>query len=188
MDLDCGALKQIVPYGMSENGRSHVPITKADLRRLANLAAEDRRDLFARRPDTGRLYADRLFAVALCQGAALHYIDKKNGVKDLDVWSFYEEHPERTYPYRRIAKVDFGDPKFGTTDDSPQFIGSRVELIGRSIPGADRAHPVETLQRYLRQGATESARWLAKKALILLEPAPLLGTIVWSPTFARESS
>jgi hypothetical protein len=33
----------------------------------------------------GRLYADRLFAVALCQGAALHYIDGKNGVKDLDV-------------------------------------------------------------------------------------------------------
>jgi hypothetical protein len=166
--------------------RSYVPITKADLRHLAKLAAEDRRDLFARKPDTGRLYADRLFAVALCQGAALHYIDKKNGIKDLDVWSFYEEHPERTYPYRRIAKVDFGDPKFGTTDDSPQFIGRRVDLIGRSIPGADRAHPIETLRRYL-QGTTESAQCLAKKAVILLEPAPLLGTVVWSPTFRRSS-
>jgi hypothetical protein len=168
-------------------GRSYVPIAKADLRRLAELAAEDRRDLFARKSDTGRLYSDRLFAVALCQGGALHFIDGANGVKDLDVWSFYEEHPERAYPYRRIAKVDFGDPKFGITDDSQHFIGRRVDLIGRSIPGADRAHPVETLQRYLRQGSTESARCLAKKAVILLEPAPLLGTVVW-PMASRQSA
>jgi len=52
--------------------RSYATITKADLRRLARLAADDRRDLFRRRPDTGRLYEGRLFAVALCQGAALH--------------------------------------------------------------------------------------------------------------------
>jgi hypothetical protein len=159
--------------------RSYVPITEADLRRLAALAAEDRRDLFARKPDTGRSYADRLFAVALCQGAALHYIDKKSGIKDLDVWSFYEEHPRRAYPYRRRAKRDFGDPKFGTTDDSAQFIGRRVDLIGRSIPGADRSAPVETLRRYLRAGATESARRLAEKAVVLIEPSSLMGTIVW---------
>lgn len=80
---------------MSESSRSQVRITRSDLDRLALLAEADRDDLFERRPDTGRLYADRLFAVALCQGAALHYVDGTNGVKDFDVWSFYDQHPER---------------------------------------------------------------------------------------------
>jgi hypothetical protein len=163
--------------------RSYERITESDLRRLAELAAEDRRDLFARIPETGRLYADRLFAVALCQGGALHFINGTNGIKDLDVWSFYGQHPARQFPPRRRKQVDFGDPKFGTTDDSPQFIGRSVDLIGRSVPDADRAHPVETLRQYLGAGATQSARCLAEKAVILLEPTPLLGTVVWSPAF-----
>lgn len=69
-------------------GRSYEQLTKADLKRLGQIAARDRDDLFRRKPDLGRLYSRRLFAVALCQGAALHYLNGKNGIKDLDVWSF----------------------------------------------------------------------------------------------------
>jgi hypothetical protein len=29
--------------------------------------------------------------VPLCQGGALHYVNGSNGVKDFDVWSFYDE-------------------------------------------------------------------------------------------------
>jgi len=159
--------------------RSYLQITDGDLARLATLAAVDRRDFFRRKPETGRLYADRLFAVALCQGAALHYVDGKNGIKDFDVWSFYDQRPQREYPPRRIAKMDFGDSKFETSADSPQFVGRRVDLIGRSIRGADRADPVETLRRYLRVGTTNSAQRLAQKAVVLLEPVELRGTIVW---------
>jgi hypothetical protein len=32
---------------------------------------------------------DSLVCVALCQGAALHFVDGENGVKDFDVWTFY---------------------------------------------------------------------------------------------------
>ena len=99
-----------------------MPITSDDLRRLARLAGDDRRSLFERRPDTGSLYAERLIASALCQGGALHYVDGQTGVKDFDVWSFYDECAERPFPYRRRAVIDFGDPKFGVTDDSPGFI------------------------------------------------------------------
>lgn len=60
--------------------RSYLPISHGDLARLAALAAADRQDLFERKAETGRLYSDRLFAVALCQGAALHYVDGKNGI------------------------------------------------------------------------------------------------------------
>ena len=117
--------------------RSYKTITRRDLARFAALADADRIDFFKRKPDTGRLYAGRLIAVALCQGAALHYVDGTNGIKDFDVWSFYDQHPQRPFPYRRRAKVDFGDPKFGKTTDSPQYIGRRVDLIGRSMRDAD---------------------------------------------------
>ena len=55
--------------------RSYEQIIADDLRRLADIAERDRMDLFRRKPATGRLYADRVFAVALCQGAALHYVN-----------------------------------------------------------------------------------------------------------------
>ncbi len=164
-----------------ETTRSRVPITLEDLQRLGVIAAADRADLFARKIDTAMLYAARLFAVALCQGGALHYLDRRNGVKDLDVWSFYTQDPRRRFPPRRRAKVDFGDPKFGAAPDMPGFVGRRVDLIGRSIADADPIDPVGSLRRYLTGGTTESARLLAKKAVVLIEPQRLLGTVVWPP-------
>jgi hypothetical protein len=162
-----------------ELGRSCKPITKMDLRRLALLAEEDRMDFFQRNPDTGHLYSKRLFAVALCQGAALHYLYGKNGIKDFDVWSFYRANPEREFPPRRMAKVDFGDPKFGISDDSPNYVGRRVDLIGRSIVANTFADPVAVLQDYLRGRRTESARRLSKKAMVLIWPPELFGKVVW---------
>ena len=162
---------------MSE--RSYVRITRVDLQRLGEIAARDRADLFQRKPDTGRLYADRLFAVALCQGGALHYLDGKNGIKDLDVWSFFKPNPARQFPPGRRKELDFGDPKFGVTEGWPHFVGRRVDHIGRAIPDIDYSDPVAVLRRYLSNGTTKSARQLAKKAMILIEPALLLGTVVW---------
>jgi hypothetical protein len=160
--------------------RSYEKITLADLRRLGEVAALDLVALFERKPELGQLYADRLFAMALCQGAALHFIDGKNGTKDLDVWSFFESVPMgRQFPPRRCAKADFGDPKFGTTEDRPNFVGRRVDLLGRSLEDVDRDDPVATLRRYLRRGQTRTAQELAQKAVVLIEPTRLLGTIVW---------
>lgn len=159
--------------------RSYEPLTIEDLRRLGELAERDRQDLFYRKPETRDLYANHLFAVALCQGGALHYLNGTNGIKDLDVWSFYRANPLRQFPYRRRVSVDFGDSKFGTTDDSPNFVGRRVDLIGRSIDMVDCADPVEVLREYLRSGKTQSAQCLAQKAMILIEPIHLLGKVVW---------
>lgn len=159
--------------------RAYEPLTKADLKRLGRIAAQDRADLFERKPETGRLYAGKLFAVALCQGGALHYLDGKNGIKDLDVWSFFVPNIRRPFPPRRRAKLDFGDPRFGITDDCPHFVGRRVDHIGRCIPAADYSDPVGVLRSYLRSGTTESARLLSQKAMVLIEPLHLLGTVVW---------
>jgi len=74
--------------------RSMERIELSDLYHLADLAADVEAGLFARHPAGSGRYAGRLLCRVLCQGAALHYVDHTNGVKDFDVWSFYAEHPE----------------------------------------------------------------------------------------------
>jgi hypothetical protein len=59
--------------------RSPAPITLGDLARLAELAKADRDRLFARNRPLGARYAQRMLAVALCRGAALHYLDVRLG-------------------------------------------------------------------------------------------------------------
>src|SRR5260221_12970021 len=68
-------------------------IELADLHHLAPIAAGVEADLFARRRDGSGRYAGRPLCRALCQGAALHYVEHKNGVNDFDVWSFYGAAP-----------------------------------------------------------------------------------------------
>jgi hypothetical protein len=70
---------------MEEFERSFIKIERTDLERLALLCREDREEFFNRHPRWQKLYADRILCVALCQGAALHYVNGKNGVKDFDV-------------------------------------------------------------------------------------------------------
>ena len=159
--------------------RSYKTITNDDLKRLGQIAAQDRIGLFQRKPELGMLYSERLIAVALCQGAALHYLDGKNGIKDLDVWSFYQAADERPHPYRRRGVEDFGDPIFGKTIDSPHYVGRRVDLLGRFLEVTDIADPIAILHRYLSSGKPESSRLLAMMAVILIEPSNLLGSVVW---------
>jgi hypothetical protein len=78
--------------------RSFAGIGTADLQRLTELAADADAELVARNPVGSGRYAGRLLARALCQGAALDYVDKHNGVKDFDVWSFYAQHDDLPFP------------------------------------------------------------------------------------------
>ena len=161
--------------------RAYERITREDLTYLAEIARQDREDLFARKPKYSAL-EERLICVALCQGAALHLIDGENGVKDLDVWTFYAARPEHPpFPWRRRAARVFGDPGFGRAPDSPSFLGRRVDLLARSIEVGSRTDPAEILRGYLSGGRTASARALATKAVVLLEPSDLLGTVIWPP-------
>lgn len=159
--------------------RSYEAIRDADLRRLCALAATDRDEFLCRNAAANAHARGRLLAVALCQGAAMHFLDGTTGVKDFDVWNFFVEVPGWCYPPRRRRIVDFGDSRFGVTKDSPQFIGRRVDLLGRSLAGAVPADPVGSIRRYLLSGTTTSARCLAMKAVVLLEPIEMLGTVVW---------
>jgi hypothetical protein len=157
--------------------RSLEPIHTDDLARFALIASQDRDDFFTRyaRPQ-------HFLCSALCQGAAKHYIDQVNGVKDIDVWSFFVKTAgvQRFNPRRRVER-DLGPSKFGVHpyDANRGFKGRRVDLLGRSIDVALGEGPVEAVRRYLRERKTASAWHLEQKAVVMLEPRELASVIVW---------
>lgn len=159
-------------------GRSHARITTGDLERLAKIAEEDRKEYVDNHPKRAPLKR-RILAVALCQGAALHFLNNANGIKDFDVWTFYTARPSLSYPPRRITHRDFGGPKFGRSPNWNHFVGRRVDLLGRSIASRTGESCLIAIRRYLSNGRTESARRLAEKAVILLEPKAMRGQVVW---------
>ena len=97
---------------MRAEKRSYERITIDDLKVLRDLALKDLRDFF-RRCSRYKLYDDSLILIALCQGAALHYINGNMGIKDFDVWSFFAEVPLVRFPHRRWIIMDSGLAKFG---------------------------------------------------------------------------
>jgi hypothetical protein len=164
--------------------RSLAPVDTSDLVRLAGIAAEAEAGLFARHPHGAGRYAGRLLCRALCQGAARHYLDGKNGVKDFDVWSFYAALGDGPFPYRWRGTADYGPSKFGRYPGDPSsFTGRRVDLLGRSLDAPPGAEPSAVLRGWLSAGRTESARQLAAKAVVLITPGHRAGEVIW-PTAA----
>ncbi len=165
---------------MAGGERSPAPITKADLRKLGRIAQVERADFFGRHPEYALLYRRRVLCVALCGDAALHYVNGTTGVATFDVWTFYAEHPEAAFPHWHEERHDFGPGKFGRFAGAPStFTGRPVDLRGRSIEASPVDDPVEALQHYLRRATTPTSRHLADKAVVIVEPAPLLGYVAW---------
>jgi hypothetical protein len=170
-----------------DSDRSLERIEIADLLRLAALAADAEAELFRRNPQGSGRYAGRLLGRALCQGAALHYVNGSNGVKDFDVWSFYAQYDDWPFPARWRGTRDFGPSKFGRyPGDPPRYSGRRVDLLGRSLPVRPGADPADVLRRYLAARRTASAKALAAKAVVLIDPENRAGEIVW-PAASRMS-
>lgn len=164
----------------TRSARSLARIDRNDLLRLAKIAADVEAGLFARNPQGAGRYADRLICRALCQGAALHYLDGRNGVKDFDVWSFYAERDDGPFPYRWRGTADYGPSKFGRyPDDPPSFTGRRVDLLGRSLDMRRDAEPTAALRGYLSAARTRSAKELAAKAVVLISPESVAGQVAW---------
>jgi len=100
-------------------------------------------------------------------------------VKDLDVWTFYARHSEGEFPPRWRLMVDFGPSALGRPPDDMGFRGRHVDLIGRSIDAKPRDDPLRAVRTYLRGGRTESARQLASKAVVAVDPPDLRDATVW---------
>ncbi len=121
--------------------------------------------------------------IALCQGAALHYVDGENGICDFDVWTFYYEHSKGPFPHQRRGEKDFGISKFGCHPaDTEKFKGRRIDMIGRSLKARKSTDPLKCIQNYLNKPLSKSAYELRKKAVVFLTPERYMGKIVWPET------
>ena len=159
-------------WGRMPDQRSFDRFTVADLNHLAEVAEADLAD-FVRRNPKHRTLLKRRLCVLLCQGAALHYVDRKNGVKDFDVGSFFSDDGKSPhYPARVIHARPFERASFRTST-------RRIDLLGRTLKVTAKADAVETVQSYLERGATSSARHLSTKAVVVLEPASRRGEVIW---------
>lgn len=166
--------------------RSCAPFTDAHLDRLAKIALEDQAAMFTRTPRLAE-YRDRLLLIALCQGGALHFLNGSNGVKDLDVYSFYAQHPTvRMHPLRHTV-ADFGESEFGHRPADAEargrkFVGRAVDLLVRSLPVEPDADPIMAVRDWLLTSKNETPRLLKQKAVIGIYPNIYRGSVVWPIT------
>ncbi|MFD8249671.1 hypothetical protein [Nocardia sp. NPDC059691] len=158
--------------------RSYEPLTEDHLRRLAELAYEDHAELMRRHPHL-RVLRDRVLLTALCQGGALHWVDGKNGVKDLDVFTFYARHPEQPYPPRRRKCRDFGASDLGRHPADVGHSGRRIDFMGKDLDVPVDADPVDAVRSYLRGRRTRTAWHLSRKAVVVIDPNHLFGHVIW---------
>lgn len=56
-----------------------------------------------------------------------------------------------------------------------------MDLLGRSLPAEPSADVAEVLRCYLAAGRTPSAKALAAKAVVLINPDNRAGEIIWTP-------
>jgi hypothetical protein len=148
---------------------------ESHLRFLCNLARAEEKAFFRRNTHLVELYQDRVVAVALCQGAALHYLDQHNGVKDFDIHFFYRQNPEhprlsRTVYYIWVKVPDYGERRI-------DFV--RTVIPTKHLEKPKNENPTALLQKFLLNAPTDNARHLAEKAVVGLYPDDLFGTIIW---------
>jgi hypothetical protein len=83
--------------------------------------------------------------------------------------------------------ADYGPSKFGRyPDDPPSFTGRRVDLLGRSLDVPLDAEPATVLRDYFSAARTRSAKELAAKAVVLINPEQLAGKVVWPAASPSE--
>jgi hypothetical protein len=155
---------------VGKNGRSYKPISLSDLKLLANIAKQDRKHFFQTNNNWAKYYENNVICIALCQGAAKHYIDIKTGINDFDVYTFYKNNPKKHLYAKRIKSFDLGNPKFGQSLDKPEYIGRRVDCLMRSIEINENENIVDAIRRYVIEGKTITSKLLANKAVVLIEP------------------
>ena len=164
--------------------RSFEPISKDDLNKLLNLAFEEHEAFFKRKPKYEPFYKNNLLAIILGQGAALHYLDNKYGVKDFDIYLFYKEHPQKNMQIRRTKKGESNLEKFG----NPKIDFIKKVVKTKYIEG-NEGDTKKIITRLLNESRASIVKYLtiqAKKCknrkrnvVVGLHPESIFGKILW---------
>lgn len=174
--------------------RSYEKLRETDIERLLAIEREWRSSL-ERRIEHWRHYAPRLLCVTITQGGALHLIDGRNGIKDFDLYRFFAKSPIRPDPdpaiYRGRTTEDYGDSsRFGRNLDPcakpkvKRMIGRNVDIFSVALPVKPDSDPVPAIRELLASPRTDTERYLAAKAVVILDPKPYL--VAWPPDLDGE--
>ena len=164
-------------------GRSYEEITKDDLRKLLKITNDDYNDFLKRHPKYRQL---KKLAVCLCQGAALHYVDGKNGIRDFDTYIFFDKNSPIKYPPRRKGYKDFGVSKHGRTYFRPEHTkpkhektkGRSIDIMGRQIDVVEGDYK-KSICKWLEEAKSDTPWCLAQKAVVVLEPEEDFAEVIW---------
>jgi hypothetical protein len=170
----------------SDRSPSREKLSDADLDRLLAIELHERERLYPR-ATIWRAHRNRLLCVCLGQGTALHLIDR-SGLNDFDVLTFFARSPSLaprrvSSSFRAGRHRDFGPSRFGKRTDKegharfPSYEGRNVDLFAYAIPAKRTADPAAAVQAWLRTAPTDSAKLLAEKAVVMVEPERL--EIIW---------
>lgn len=159
--------------------RSMDEITKDDLKKMLEITLKSNEEFLKRKPKYKSL---KKLCVCLCQGGGKHYVDGKTGLRDIDIYTFYEDHPTIKYPYRRRAIEDFGKSKFGKNTKADKdfildFDGKPMDIMGRQIEFENNYE--DSIKKYLSEAKTKTAYYLSLKNVVVLEPIEDLGKVIW---------
>ncbi len=177
LDANGGARKMPKLMTKRISKRSYERITTKDLKRITDIALRRLGSVFSH-AHVAALYRDRLLLLALCQGGAQHYVDRKNGLKDIDVWAFFREGPSKPFPYRTVWRADLGPSHLGRHPSDRTYTGRRIDIIGRSIPW-HQGEPADHAVRAWLNGGSKSAKYIASRPVIGLAPVRYFKKLIW---------
>ena len=159
-----------------------------DLVRLCQISLSHFEDFVLRKPRYS-IFRDRMLGILLVQGASLHYIDGKNGIKDFDVLILFRENRHISdedgrlvkIPYRRRGTEDSEMPEFGTyPGDHGRYNGRRVDILMREVKHKYLANNAESsIRQYFSKSKSKSMKEWRKKAAIGLWPEYIFGKVLW---------
>ncbi len=152
-------------------------MTRIDLLEMKRYGLEEL-ERFTTQQGNGKYsaYKRRLAAICLCQGAARHFLDGTKGVRDVDIWLFFLEHTTVKIPHRRNMRSQ-GFRDFTNLGNKP------VDFMKKMIPSTcwEGADIKQTIENYLCQSKTQTARELSKQPVIGLFPDHVFAKLLWKP-------
>ncbi|ADI73385.1 conserved hypothetical protein [Methanohalobium evestigatum Z-7303] len=176
---------------MDEKERSYRKIEIKHLQKLKDISVNDQNIFFNKNPKY-EFFRDRLFCILLVQGAALHYVNGTNGIKDFDILLLYKQNLEEKdengklikIPYRRLIAYDCGMPEFGRYphDDINQYPNRRVDVLIREIGEdlTDNYDLITGIRKYFETGNTPSIKQWKNKDVVGIWPEEIQGDLVWN--------
>jgi hypothetical protein len=170
----------------ADRSPSSEKLSDADLDRLLEFERVERERLY-RESATWRAHRNRLLCVCLGQGTALHLIDGSD-LNDFDVLTFFARSPSLepnslNSSFRAGRHRDFGPSRFGKRTDAeartkfPAYAGRNVDLFAYAIPAKRADDPSDAVRAWLTAAPTKSARLVAEKPVVMLEPERL--RVIW---------